>query len=122
MYCDDEYNQYYETDEDDDDNDDENEIMCTNMDPQLAKILGLHVEIELSDDKWTPPTTHGLNNSDRIINDLNNKNNLFEEIKKRIVTKQNLNDEQLNYIKTIDKDKLCEIINTYNNMVRNDYK
>ena len=91
------------------------------MDPQLAKILGLHVEIELSDNKWKPPITHGLNNSDRIINDRNNKN-LFEEIKNCVVMKQSLNEEQLNYIKTIDKDKLCEIINTYNNMVGNDYK
>ena len=73
---DDDYDEYYETDDDYD----EDEITCTNIDPQLAKILGLNVEIELSDDKWTPPTTHGLNNSDRIINDRNN-NLFFEEIK-----------------------------------------
>lgn len=119
MYYENDYDDY-ETDEDEYEDEDEDEIKCTNMDPQLAKILGLHVEIELSDDKWIPPTSHGLNNSDRIINDRNN--NLFEEIKKRVVMKESLNEEQLNYIKTIDKDKLCEIINTYNNMVGNDYK
>ena len=117
MYYENDYDDY-ETDEDEDE--DEDEIKCTNMDPQLAKILGLHVEIELSDNKWKPPITHGLNNSDRIINDRNN--NLFEEIKKRVVMKESLNEEQLNYIKTIDKDKLCEIINTYNNMMGIDYK
>lgn len=119
MYSDEtesEEEQYYESD-----NEDDNEIMCTNMDPQLAKLLGITLDTEESQEesqtKWTPPSTFGLSNSNRIINDRSNE--IFEEIKTCVLMKQSLNDEQLDYIKHIDKDKLYEIIFIYNNSVNN---
>lgn len=122
MYSDDtesEEGECYESD-----NEDDNEIMCTNMDPQLAKLLGITLDTEESQEesqtKWTPPSTFGLSNSNRIINDRSNE--IFEEIKTCVLMKQTLNDEQLDYIKHIDKDKLYEIIFIYNNSVNNNHK
>ena len=105
----------------DSDNGDQDEIICTNMNPQLAKLLGITVvDIEQSNQQWTPPASSGLSNSSRIIND--RPNEIFEGIKTCIRTKRSLNEEQLEYVKNIDKDKLCEIIFIYNSAVLNHHK
>ncbi len=106
---------YYESDSGDDD-----KIICTNMDPQLAKLLGITVHTEQTQVQWTPPSSYGLSNSNRIIN--SNSNEIFEQIKTCVRMNQCLNDEQLDYIKHIDKDKLCEIIFIYNTTGLNRHK
>ena len=45
----------------------DDELACKNMDPALAKIMGIIVEETKTD--WTPPSHSGLNNSEKIIKD-----------------------------------------------------
>ncbi len=54
---------------DNDNNDDE--IICKNMDPSLARMLGFPVDESLYKSDWIPPKISGLSNSDKIIDNTN---------------------------------------------------
>ncbi len=65
------YNDYDEHDElssDESVNSDTN-FNCTNVDPNLAKLLGLPVNESLYKTDWKPPLRPGLDNSKKIIDD-----------------------------------------------------
>ena len=74
------------------------------------------------EDGWTPPSTHGLGNSERIIPaehlDINrplHNLNLFETIKIDIRNLKPLSEFQLNYISShLNKENIMELIEIYN--------
>lgn len=70
---------------------------------------------------WEPPSTYGLQNSDRIIPEHYFSENpdclsidMFYELSKDIRNLKPLNRVQLNYIKTLPKDKILELLEIYN--------
>jgi hypothetical protein len=80
-------------------------------------------ETEIDDEcDWTPPATHGLGNSERIIpaeyldtnRPLHNLN-FFETIKIDVRNLKPLSKFQLNYISTqLSKENIMELIQIYN--------
>jgi len=94
---------------------------CTNMDPALAKLMGVMIAEQTSNDKnvWVPPSRSGLSNSDKIIN---TDNPYFKEIKESITQHHHLNEKQLNYIKNTTTDEKMELIEIYNNIISNRQK
>ncbi len=57
----------------DSDNSSDNEMICKNMDPDLAKMLGFPVDESLYKSDWIPPKFSGLANSEKIIDKNNRK-------------------------------------------------
>ncbi len=53
--------------EDDEDNNYYDNIILANMDPNLAKLLGIEVNENDYKTDWKPPSFSGLNNSERIL-------------------------------------------------------
>jgi hypothetical protein len=97
-------------------------LFCKNINPSLKRELGLP-ETELDDEcDWTPPSTHGLGNSERIIPeeylDINrplSNLNFFETIKIDVRNIKPLSKFQLNYISThLSKENIIELIQIYN--------
>lgn len=76
---------------------------------------------------WKPPTTYGLCNSKRLIPEHyfepNNKSfkeiDMFYELTKDIRNLKPLNDLQLEYIKTLPKEKIVEVLDIYNQCLKN---
>lgn len=99
------------------------ELRCKNIDPSLAKLMGIIVE-EQSKSDWKPPTKSGLDNSKEIISStyLKNKNimddiDLFGIIKDDILNYKTLSIEQLEYIKNLNNEDKFELIQTYNKIL-----
>ena len=117
-----------EMDDDVYDIEDNDTILCKNINPSLAKLIGIdYVEDKQMPEKcWIPPTKSGLDNSDVIIpymyfqkNKIFNNNNhdFFRIIKEDIVNYQKLSYYQLQYIKNLTNEALYEIIELYNEVL-----
>ena len=68
----DEYEYNYDDEDEDDDSEsyfeeeESEELYCKNMDPSLAKLMGIIIEEQKNID-WTPPLKSGLDNSKEIF-------------------------------------------------------
>ena len=104
---------YYSEDEKD-----EKDFYCTNMDPALAKLMGIIItEQETNNNNvWVPPSKSGLGNSDKIIK---TQNSYFEDIKNSIIQHNPLTEKQLEYIKNTTAEEKIELIEIYNNIISN---
>lgn len=117
----------YDYDTDDEtsynESDDEQELQCKNIDPALAKLMGIIIEKqELSD--WKPPAKSGLDNSNEILSSTYFKNqnivndiDFFTVIKDDILNYKTLTTRQLDYIKNLNNQEQFEIIQIYNQLL-----
>ena len=117
----DEYFEYSENESED--------IVCTNMDPALAKLMGIMMEetvsSSLSATTWKPPPAPGLSNSSKIIPDKVNvvaDNDYFQKIKMDIRAYQKLTERQLHYIEHTNADEKFQIISIYNELMKDSHK
>jgi hypothetical protein len=100
---------------------DDEEIKCKNLDPVLAKLMGLIIE-EQKEITWKPPMKPGLDNSEKIISSiyLNNSNydiDFFKVIKDDIINYKKLTERQLEYIKNLNNEEKFELIQLYDKMI-----
>ena len=82
-----------------------------NIDSSLQKKLG----VEINDDK--PENTYRLNNSEHYFEPNNTsfkKINMFYELTKDIRNLKPLSKIQLEYVKTLPKEKIIELLEIYN--------
>jgi hypothetical protein len=115
----------YETDDETsyNESDDEQELQCKNIDPALAKLMGIIIEKqELSD--WKPPSKSGLDNSNEILSSTYFKNqnivndiDFFTVIKDDILNYKTLTTHQLDYIKNLNNQEQFELIQIYNQIL-----
>ncbi|MBI95531.1 hypothetical protein CL656_00045 [bacterium] len=114
------YSEYSETESEYENEDD---LMCTNLDPILAKLMGIIVDDNIIDNEvWVPPSTHGLSNSESLIND---DYTYFQNIKENIIKGNKLSNNEIEYIKTSTNKEKMEIIELYNNIssvINNNYE
>jgi len=96
-------------------------IICKNLNNKLKKRLGYDTFDNQKNINWIPPDKSGLGNSEPIIqkyfiDKLNNitQINYIVIIKDDIRNMRSLNEEQLKYITTLNKNQLCDIVNTFN--------
>ena len=117
---DDEYEYSTESENEYEEKDDIQEFQCKNMDPALAKLMGIIIEEQKFKTDWKPPSKSGLDNSEKIIsfNKVMKDDDVFEIIKDDITKYKRLTDKQLEYIKTLDNDKKFELIEIYNKFCR----
>ena len=107
-------------------------LLCNNINHSLKKELNINDDIEYQNsldnliNNWIQPTTYGLNNSERIIPihyfDDNNDSlniNMFYELTKDIRNCIPLNEIQLNYVKTLPREKIIELLELYNLCLHN---
>jgi hypothetical protein len=105
------------------------ELHCKNIDPVLARLMGIIIEEHKKID-WKPPSENGLNNSKEIISpeyftrpaaaacfDID----YFDIIKSDILNYRQLSESQLEYIKKLNNEEKFELIEIYNQLVRQDY-
>lgn len=118
--------------------DDNYEFKCPNISANLLEKCNdnnkkLVKTITINNNTWIPPTKYGLDNSQRILPNINIKNNIYETTKNNILVQNNLvqikniKDDimnfkklmpsQLNLIKNISDNEKYEIIELYNHMV-----
>jgi hypothetical protein len=100
---------------------DDEEIKCKNLDPVLAKLMGLIIE-EQKEIIWKPPMKPGLDNSEKIISSNYCKNSnlnidFFKVIKDDIINYKKLTDRQLEYIKNLNNEEKFELIQLYDKMI-----
>jgi hypothetical protein len=100
---------------------DDQEIKCKNLDPVLAKLMGIIIEEE-KEIVWTPPSKPGLDNSKEIISSNYCKNSnydvdFFKVIKDDILNYKKLTDRQLEYIKNLNNEEKFELIQLYDKMI-----
>jgi hypothetical protein len=99
-------------------------LFCNNISSNIRKELNMKddtiQELSINSD-WNIPITYGLNNSERIIPQHYFDTNLpfkdidmFYELTKDIRNLKPLDSIQLNYISTLPKDKILELIEIYN--------
>ena len=107
-------------------------LFCNNINPSVKKELNINDDIVYQNsldnliNNWIPPTTYGLNNSERIIpihyfydnNDILNIN-MFYELTKDVRNLIPLNEIQLNYVKTLPLKKIIELLELYNFCLQN---
>jgi len=104
-------------------------LFCYNINSSLKKELCIEYndKEEYLKSDWKPPSTYGLNNSERIIPqhyfEPNNKSfkeiDMFYELTKDIRNLQPLTDIKLNYIKSLPKEKIIELLELYNLCLKN---
>jgi hypothetical protein len=130
---------YTDTDTDEDDDDDEDtdigedeeetsdELQCKNIDPALAKLMGIFIEEQKTD--WKPPLKSGLVNSSPIISSTYFYNqpilgsiDFFKIIKDDIINYKKLTDKQLDYIKNLNNQEKYELIEIYNKVLETSIK
>ena len=99
-------------------------LRCKNMDPALAKLMGIIIESQQEETDWIPPSKSGLDNSKEIIscNYFKNRETLddidfFKVIKDDIINYKTLTDRQLHYIKNINNEEKFELIEIYNKLL-----
>lgn len=109
-----------ESEDDYEEKHDSQEFQCKNMDPALAKLMGIIIEEQKFETDWKPPSKSGLDNSEKIIsfNKAKEDSDYFEMIKDDISKYKKLSDKQLDYIKSLDNDKKFELIEIYNRFCR----
>jgi hypothetical protein len=119
---------YNDSDSDSDSSDDyyfapdakSDDFTCHNLDPALAKIMGIIIDEQTVKTDWKPPSHSGLSNSREIIQmpNYNNRiNTTFAEIKCDIRNFIKLSQAQLEYIQNTNNDEKCEIIRIYNDIM-----
>ena len=100
---------------------DDHQISCMNMDPALAKLMGVIIEEQstTSHNTWTPPQYSGLSNSEAIINNnaYQDSNTEFTQIKNKIRNSDKLTKYELEKIKQFSNDEKQQIIELYNNIL-----
>jgi hypothetical protein len=109
-----------------DDNDNQyksEELQCKNIDPVLAKLMGIIIE-EQKITNWEPPKKSGLDNSEEIISSIyfKNKNiitniDFFQVIKDDIRNYKTLTHNQIEYIKNTTNEEKFELIEIYNKLI-----
>ena len=97
-------------------------LLCTNMDPRLAKLMGIWIEEQAQEIDWKPPDKSGLENSAPIISytspsSLQINRDHFKEIKDAIQNHRTLTDKQLEYIQTLTNEEKYELIKIYNTLL-----
>lgn len=105
-----------ESDSEENNEDEDNELHCKNIDPALAKLMGIIIEEKANTNNycvWVPPTFSGLSNSVEII-PRKKENDLFAQIKDDIISYRTLSSRQLEYIKNMNSDQKYEMIQIYN--------
>lgn len=96
------------------------ELHCKNIDPALAKLMGIIIEENINTNnnvyEWVPPTFSGLSNSVEIIprKKENDENLMFNQIKDDVMSYRTLSPKQLEYIKNMNNDQKYEMIQIYN--------
>jgi hypothetical protein len=110
------YNQHYE-------------LFCRNINTALQKELGLQFsnnDHQYLNIDWKPPATYGLNNSARVIpehyfdsNGQFKEIDMFYELMKDIRNLKPLTSLQLEYVKTLPKEKIIELLDIYNLCLKN---
>jgi hypothetical protein len=127
MSSDDEY--YYDSSDTEDNFN--GEFKCTNMDPALAKIMGIFIQEQVEEKSdWKPPLHSGLSNSERIIKNeekkcdmieckTQDKSDIFESIKNKIRNFDKLLQNEIDYMKTFSNQQKLELIRIYNNIINN---
>lgn len=108
-----------ESDESDysDYDDDTEGFNCTNMDPALAKLMGVMINEDTNKDAidWKPPSFSGLTNSNNIVN--GNKIE-FESVVHKIKNFVKLNKEELEFITQLSGERKQIIIEVYNDLIK----
>ena len=103
-------------------------LFCNNLNTSLQKELGItSPNIAKTTNDWKPPSIYGLNNSEWIIPEhyfdkTENKNlhiDMFYELTKDIRNLKPLNSVQFEYIKTLSKEKIIELLEIYNSCLQN---
>jgi len=112
---------YDESSESEYDEEEYDEILCKNLDPALAKLMGIIIE-EQKETDWKPPSKPGLDNSKEIISSFYLTNKIldvdyFTIIKDNIINYKKLTDTQLEYIKNLNNEKKFELIQLYDNIL-----
>jgi hypothetical protein len=114
---------YYEESSESDYEQETGNLTCKNLDPALAKLMGIIIE-EQTEIDWKPPLKSGLDNSKEIFSSiyLQNKHSIseidyFKIIKEDILNYKTLTKEQLEYIKTLTNEEKFELIQVYNKIV-----
>jgi len=102
---------------------DSGELMCRNIDPALARLMGIIIEEQKQEITWKPPEKPGLDNSDGISYCLKNymgmaEIDFFKKIKHDIRNYQKLSDRQLDYIKDLNNHDKFELIEIYNEILQ----
>jgi hypothetical protein len=96
-------------------NEEKEELLCRNMDPVLAKLMGITIE-EQKEIDWKPPEKSGLDNSERIIP--NDEIRDFNNIKNTILDYKSLSEKQIDYIKYLNNEETIELIKTYDKVLK----
>ena len=120
------YESKYDYEESSESEEEEEEIQglqCKNIDPALAKLMGIIIEKqEVSD--WKPPSKSGLDNSSEILSSTYFKNqnivndiDFFTVIKDDIINYKTLSTRQLDYIKNLNNQEQFELIQIYNQVL-----
>jgi hypothetical protein len=104
---------------------DSGELMCRNIDPVLARLMGIIIEEQKQEITWKPPEKPGLDNSEGISYSYCLKNymgmaeiDFFKKIKHDIRNYQKLSDRQLDYIKDLNNHDKFELIEIYNEILQ----
>ena len=103
---------------------DHHEFQCKNIDPALAKLMGIIIKEQSETTDWKPPSKSGLDNSEEIVPSMyfQNKNvvndiDFFKIIKHNIINYKTLTDRQLEYIKNLNNAEKYELIEIYNKLI-----
>lgn len=110
-------NDLTESDCSDYDDDNMDSFNCTNMDPSLAKLMGVIIKEETDNNviDWKPPSFSGLTNSNNLVS----ANKIeFEDVTYKIKNCIKLNKEELDFITQLPSDKKQIIIEIYNNLMK----
>ena len=87
---------------------------CTNLDPSLARLVGLDIKDKSVENNWIPPKFSGLDNSSKIQN---GKFIDFDSITTKITRKQKLSQEELIFLESVSEYKKNIIIQLYNSVI-----
>jgi hypothetical protein len=119
-------NDYFSNDSSESESEQEEEygdIQCKNLDPALAKLMGILIE-EQKEIDWKPPLKSGLDNSKEIVssmylkhNFLSNEIDYFTVIKDDILSYKTLTKQQIEYIKHLNNEDKFEVIQIYNKLI-----
>ena len=108
---------------------DSGELRCRNIDPALARLMGIIIEEQKQEITWKPPEKPGLDNSDGISYSYCSRNymgmveiDFFEKIKDDIRNYRKLSDRQLDYIKDLNNNEKFELIEIYNEILQGNHK
>jgi len=105
-------------------------LFCSNLNPSLQKELGIQPNknniLNNAPNDWKAPSTYGLQNSNRVIPEhyfeSNNNNNKFKDIDMFYELSKDIRNlhplTELDYIKTLPKEKILELIDIYNTCLK----